>query len=505
MPQHRFDLVITDHYGPLITGALQAMLPTSALRRVVEHVASLVVKDAADPQQAFLRQAAQQALAAAAGSGGGGGGGMQQGDLESVLRQVYADAYGAGGAAAMEQLPGAATVSLAGVSEVDWSAWRPGHPAAANLLTNGGLQSLLDQADATVQGVQGTLLRQMGNRIAAGVAAGDSVDSIASGLGAYVADPDRAEMIAHTETARAMTAATLDTYAANGVGQWDWLLSPDACPECEEQRDANPHRPGDEQPPLHPRCRCAIAPVADATTGGDSGAGGDGGGSLLSDVADVAAGLASSVTADTAGAVAALPEDLTVMSEEDLAGLLTAQTDDGAIQRVLDELDRRDTEEQKAAASRARSQARRDRARAEKDARYEALVDGGADPQQAFADVFGVSVERQQVQQAMGSLRALGYKGRNLDELCRDFQKSQALEEVAKAEDATNGYLLSPAGKAAGVEPYSLWFGSESRARKFASEELRHFWQFESPRLTLADVKASLLGGGEHTMPTDWI
>lgn len=289
VPQHRYDLRLTDHYTPHVTDALTAMFPPQTLRAAVEQVASQVVKKETDPQLTFLREQARRALTAAGGSGGG-----ERATLEQVLRGVLADAYAAGAHAATEQLPGAAVVTVTGIDGIDWSAWRPGLPAVANLLTNGGLQRLLDQADVTVRGVQDTLLRQMGNRIAAGVAAGDSVDSIAAGLSAYVADPDRAQMIAHTETARAMSAATLDTYTANGVGQWEWILSPDACELCEEQKDENPHQAGDEMPPLHPRCRCAISPVADSTTGGEGDV--DGSSSLT----DLASGLVADLSADAA-------------------------------------------------------------------------------------------------------------------------------------------------------------------------------------------------------------
>jgi hypothetical protein len=44
------------------------------------------------------------------------------------------------------------------------------------------------------------------------------------------------------------------------------------------------------------------------------------------------------------------------------------------------------------------------------------------------------------------------------------------------AETETNGYLLNRAGVAAGIDPFSLWRGPASRAAKYASEELRNFW-----------------------------
>jgi SPP1 gp7 family putative phage head morphogenesis protein len=74
--------------------------------------------------------------------------------------------------------------------------------------------------------------------------------------------------VAVTETARAMTQASLDAYQANGVDQWNWILSDGACPVCEAQRDDNPHELNDTAPPIHPNCRCAVSPIV---PGGDNG------------------------------------------------------------------------------------------------------------------------------------------------------------------------------------------------------------------------------------------
>ncbi|NUR01318.1 MAG: hypothetical protein HOY79_33780 [Streptomyces sp.] len=55
--------------------------------------------------------------------------------------------------------------------------------------------------------------------------------------------------------------------------------------------------------------------------------------------------------------------------------------------------------------------------------------------------------------------------------------------QIAAAERACNGYLLSKAGRAAGINPYDLWTGPLSRAARYASEELREFWE-RQPRIT---------------------
>ena len=45
------------------------------------------------------------------------------------------------------------------------------------------------------------------------------------------------------------------------------------------------------------------------------------------------------------------------------------------------------------------------------------------------------------------------------------------------AETDCNGYLLSKAGLAARVEPADLWSMQEKRAVRYASQELREWWQ----------------------------
>ena len=82
---------------------------------------------------------------------------------------------------------------------------------------------------------------------------------------------DRAELIAHTEIRRANSAAALEGYkgaADAGVTvQKEWLLGADPCPICEDNADDGPidldddFSSGDDAPPAHPNCECALAPV----------------------------------------------------------------------------------------------------------------------------------------------------------------------------------------------------------------------------------------------------
>ena len=75
----------------------------------------------------------------------------------------------------------------------------------------------------------------------------------------------RAAMIAATETARAMSAAMLDKLGAVGVEYKQWIPSADACEICLANVDQgaipvdDEFDSGDDAPPAHPNCRCAVA------------------------------------------------------------------------------------------------------------------------------------------------------------------------------------------------------------------------------------------------------
>jgi len=181
-------------------------------------------------------------------------------------------------------------------------------------------------------------------------------------------------------------------------------------------------------------------------------------------------------------------KDMRRMSDDDLATHLgDVGDDDKAVAKILRELDRRDREQQRAAA-------RKTAKEAAKEAEFDRQVDAGVDPEAAYAAAYGVSEEKQRRQEAIASLRASGYKGAGLDALVRDAFSEHTRQAYLDAENETRGQLLSKSGQAAGVHPASLFTGPEARARKHASEELLGYWQTHG-RLTVEDFKASILGG----------
>lgn len=74
----------------------------------------------------------------------------------------------------------------------------------------------------------------------------------------------RAFTIARTEMNAAFSQAALDKMSAIGLEYKRWILSPDACPICEDNADDgaipldDEFSSGDDSPPAHPNCRCAV-------------------------------------------------------------------------------------------------------------------------------------------------------------------------------------------------------------------------------------------------------
>lgn len=257
-PQHRYDLAITDHYTPLIAQALTRWADALPLDQIATDASTMLTKDAATDA---LVDKIRDALTAA-------GEQLTEADLDQLIREVIADGYLAGGHSGMLQVGGHA-VTLDGatghaIASTDWDGWEPGDTAAALKDADGGLAALLDQSGATVKGIKRTTLDVIGNKIAAGLQAGHAVDTISRSIRSEVGSTGRATMIAHTETARAVTAAAFDVYQANGIGEWELLLSDDACDECVEVANGNPYPTSDasDLPPIHPYCRCASSPIS---------------------------------------------------------------------------------------------------------------------------------------------------------------------------------------------------------------------------------------------------
>lgn len=213
-----------------------------------------VLKDA---QLDLAFQAARQALES---------GEANTGDLRTVLDALYGDSLLQGAHDAALATGGTVVASLkdveASVPSSYWSEWKPGYGQAAASAADGGMRAMLDEAGIRIQGITDTLTDDIGNTISRGLSQGDSIETVAKAVTDQIGPVPRAEAIANTEYARAMTTASVETYEANAVAHVNWLAEADACPECEANADGSPYPTGEAPtPPEHPNCRCALAPA----------------------------------------------------------------------------------------------------------------------------------------------------------------------------------------------------------------------------------------------------
>lgn len=157
------------------------------------------------------------------------------------------------------------------------------------------------------------------------------------------------------------------------------------------------------------------------------------------------------------------------------------------------EADRRQQRQARLARDRQRRQQRREAEDARKWTQYEQLLEQGVDDEEAVERAFGITVAEQRRDAAVRSLRDAGYRGRGFEELARQSWRAKVHEDYFAAEDETRGVMLTRQGEQRGVDPFDLWERNESYARRWASEELRAWWDAHG-RVTYAEWKAQLLG-----------
>ena len=244
-PIRKYQDALVAHYAPLIAAALKNS--TSGITRAVRQAMS-----------------AKKAVDDDAGAAASDNISISPSEVAAILRNLIADSYLVGSHVAAEQVGGGAKViqSLESAAQaVDWATWEPGNVTAANLVADGGLQDLLDRAGITINSVIDNDIDHLGNVLAEGIARGDSADTLASSISDAVSS--NAYMIADTECARAVSAASQATYAANGVGQWEWVAQDSACEICQGNKDDGPYDVGSGPDlPAHPICRCSDTPAA---------------------------------------------------------------------------------------------------------------------------------------------------------------------------------------------------------------------------------------------------
>lgn len=189
---------------------------------------------------------------------------------------------------------------------------------------------------------------------------------------------------------------------------------------------------------------------------------------------------------------------LHAMSDEQLAQAAhDAGGDEQTLSAVYAEMDRRDQ-----AAVRAAHRAEHEAALkapisqwapadTPEDRRVDELLARGWSYLDAYAEVHNLDPAKLARDQAAGTVERRA--GERTDRAVRRQYDTQVHLAYVSAEGATRGHLLSPAGKAAGVDPISLFSGPTTRARAYASEDLLRWWA-DNGRQTFTQFRAAVLG-----------
>lgn len=190
----------------------------------------------------------------------------------------------------------------------------------------------------------------------------------------------------------------------------------------------------------------------------------------------------------------AAPKDLAKLTDEqvdDLFAQASESGDEDLLDAVLAEMDRRaevvDTVQPQVADDEVLENAA-------EWARFDELVADGVDERDAYAEAFGKDTERVRRDDAINRLRAAGHRGKGFDDLARAAFREQAERDYFAAEAATNGYLLTAEGQRKGIDARDLWRNNEAFARRWASDELKEWWD-QHGRLTFDEFAEGLLSG----------
>lgn len=189
--------------------------------------------------------------------------------IELALARTYANGWSLGQSVGKSRVLSQINKGVTATA-VDWSNWTPGmEPAAALVRPPKGLKQLLDSRRITISDdVIHTKIDRIGTSLARGLEEGWSTDRTAKVINEVINDPQHALTIARTETTRAVSVATREQYEEAKVELVEWLVA-EGCEDCQENADASPigidetFPSGDSEPPAHPNCLCALAPVFD--------------------------------------------------------------------------------------------------------------------------------------------------------------------------------------------------------------------------------------------------
>jgi hypothetical protein len=139
--------------------------------------------------------------------------------------------------------------------------------------------------------------------------------------------------------------------------------------------------------------------------------------------------------------------------------------------------------------------------------RVDQLIARGMSYTDAYAEAHGLNVKELAQAQRDALVDAERRPGERREQTLRRMYHEYVAAEVFAAEEATRGVLLSReaeirnaragragARKVTAVRPSALWTGNPDTARKYASEELKRWWESRGGRMTWEQFRAQYVG-----------
>jgi SPP1 gp7 family putative phage head morphogenesis protein len=168
-------------------------------------------------------------------------------EMKPVTRKYLSDAYKKGTKKSVSQLNKIGIpLSFNSLMPLDYEA----------------IDVLVDNGFSLVKNASNSLKKELLRNISTGMLEGWNPRKMGRELRKSVKiSRHRAEMICRTETIRSYAQGSVNQYKKAGVHYWEWIASYDerTCPVC-SSLDGKVFRVGEPQPPIHPNCRCSVAP-----------------------------------------------------------------------------------------------------------------------------------------------------------------------------------------------------------------------------------------------------
>lgn len=178
--------------------------------------------------------------------------------------------------------------------------------------------------------------------------------------------------------------------------------------------------------------------------------------------------------------------DLAALSDDDLFELFGRHADrPDVLERLAAEMDSRDDDTDVPDTDVAE--------RTPEQQHIDALVAEGWDWQDAYSQAYGIGDDEMDRQARAAEVDAQRRGGETRDDAVRRLYDELITAQYVDAETACRGHLLSKAGQAEGIDPFTLFSGPTARARKYASEDLQRWWA-EHGRVTFTEYRAQVLG-----------